>query len=82
MEILYIIISVILISVLLFAINSYIQSTYKDPIKSLKHAEVYFNEMLFSQAKVTLKRALKYNPNHPELLAKLHQYENEQPDKN
>jgi len=70
-----------LISILFFAINTYIKSTYKDPTKSLKHAEIYFNEMLFSQATVTLKRALKYNPNHPDLLARLHKYENEKPDK-
>jgi hypothetical protein len=81
METSSIIITIILISTVLFSINTYIKSTYKDPLKSLKHAEIYFDEMLFSQAKITLKRSLKYNQNHSDLLARLHEYENEKPDK-
>ena len=77
----YIIIAILVTSFLFFTLRTYMISSYKNPDKALKHSEIYYNEMLYDQAKVTLKRALKYNPNNSELIARLEEYELKQPNK-
>ncbi|MFC1588920.1 hypothetical protein ACFL3P_01465 [Pseudomonadota bacterium] len=81
MEIIYIIITVIIAIALFIVIRAYIINLHKNPVKVLKTAQVYYDEMLYSQAKVTLQRGLKQTPNHPELIARLKQYEQEHPNK-